>query len=157
MEMCLTGRMMDAAEEGARSGLVSRVVPAADLLEDALKTAAAIAGDAADGRDDQQGAGQHRLRDDAGAGTMLSERRSFQILTATEDKKEGMAAFVEKRPACGKAADSRPIENAGWIPARHATIRRHDPARIPSPFPANREKAAALDLRRFRRQSGRMV
>ena len=66
MEMCLTGRMMDATE-AERAGLVTRVVPAAELLDDALKTAAAIARDAAAGGDRQQGDGERGVRDRAGA------------------------------------------------------------------------------------------
>ena len=64
MEMCLTGRMMDAAE-AERSGLVSRVVPAASLIEEALKAAATIASLSAPGRLRRQGERQPRLRDDA--------------------------------------------------------------------------------------------
>ncbi|MCH4152200.1 MAG: enoyl-CoA hydratase-related protein [Sphingobium sp.] len=100
MEMCLTGRMMDATE-AERSGLVSRVVPAADLLEEALKTAAAIAAmppmAAMINKELVNVAFETTL-----AQGLLSERRSFQILTATEDKKEGMAAFVEKRAGVWK-------------------------------------------------------
>ena len=64
MDMCLTGRMMDAAE-AERSGLVSRVVPAAALLDEALAAAAKIADFSLPGGDDGQGGGQPRLRDDA--------------------------------------------------------------------------------------------
>jgi enoyl-CoA hydratase len=95
MDMCLTGRMMDAAE-AERSGLVSRVVPLADLLEDALKTAATIAGMppmAAKVNKELVNAAFETTLDQG----LLFERRSFQILTATEDKAEGMKAFVEKR------------------------------------------------------------
>ena len=70
MEMCLTGRMMDAAE-AERSGLVAKVVPAAELLDEALKTAEAIAGHAAARRDRGQGDGQRRVRDAAGTGHPL--------------------------------------------------------------------------------------
>ena len=95
MEMCLTGRMMDAAE-AERSGLVSRIVPLADLVEDALKTAATIAAmpplAALINKEMVNAAFETTL--DQG---IVMERRMFQILTATEDKAEGMAAFVEKR------------------------------------------------------------
>ena len=97
MDMCLTGRMMDA-EEAERSGLVSRVVPLGDLLDEAMKAAETIAAmpvmaamvnkemvDAAFEGGLEQG--------------LLHERRLFQILTATEDKAEGMKAFIEKREA----------------------------------------------------------
>jgi enoyl-CoA hydratase len=96
MEMCLTGRMMDAAE-AERSGLVARVVPAADLLDEALKTAAAIAA-----MPPMAAIANKEMVDLAFESTLtqglVGERRLFQILTATEDKKEGMAAFIEKRP-----------------------------------------------------------
>lgn len=96
MEMCLTGRMM-GAEEAERAGLVSRVVPAADLLEDALKTAATIAAmppmAAMMNKEMVNLAYETTLTQG-----LIDERRMFQILVATEDKKEGMAAFVEKRP-----------------------------------------------------------
>jgi enoyl-CoA hydratase len=95
MEMILTGRMIDAVE-AERAGLVARVVPAAELLETALATAEAIAGmaplaamackelvNAADELGLEQG--------------ILLERRQFQLLAGTEDKAEGMAAFIEKR------------------------------------------------------------
>ena len=95
MEMCLTGRMMDAGE-AERAGLVARVVPAAELLDDALTTAAAIAAmppmAAMMNKEMVHVAFETTL--DQG---LLAERRMFQILTATEDKAEGMSAFVDKR------------------------------------------------------------
>jgi enoyl-CoA hydratase len=96
MEMCLTGRMM-GAEEAERSGLVARVVPAADLIEDALKTATAIAAMpplAAIACKEMVGAADETML----AQGILFERRLFHGLFGTEDQKEGMAAFVEKRP-----------------------------------------------------------
>ncbi len=100
MEMCLTGRMMDAAE-AERSGLVARVVPAADLLDDALKTAAVIAA-----MPPMAAMVNKELVNTAFETTLaqgiVTERRLFQILAATEDKAEGMAAFVEKRPGVWK-------------------------------------------------------
>jgi enoyl-CoA hydratase len=100
MDMCLTGRMMDAAE-AERSGLVSRVVPLADLVETALKVAAEIAGMP------PLAAMMNKEMVDLAFETplaqgLLAERRMFQVLTATEDKAEGMAAFVEKRPGVWK-------------------------------------------------------
>ncbi len=96
MDMCLTGRMM-GADEAERSGLVTRIVPAADLLEEAMKTAAAIASmppmAAMVNKEMVNLAFESTL-----AQALVSERRMFQILTATEDKVEGMAAFIEKRP-----------------------------------------------------------
>ncbi|MGX7894280.1 enoyl-CoA hydratase-related protein [Tsuneonella sp. HG222] len=100
MEMCLTGRMMDA-EEAERSGLAARVVPLADLLDDALKTAATIAGMppiAAMVNKEMIGAAYEMTLEQG----LLHERRLFQILAGTEDKMEGMRAFVEKRPGVWK-------------------------------------------------------
>jgi enoyl-CoA hydratase len=97
MEMCLTGRMMDA-EEAERSGLVARVVPAADLLEEALKTAEAIAGMAPLAAI----ATKEMVNTAFETGLALGiayERRLFHGLFGTEDQKEGMAAFVDKRKA----------------------------------------------------------
>ena len=96
MDMCLTGRMMDAAEaEGA--GLVARVVPAADLVAEAIKAAEAIAGMA------PLAALAAKEMVNAAFETTLQqgvtfERRLFHGLFGTADQKEGMAAFVEKRP-----------------------------------------------------------
>ena len=100
MEMCLTGRMMDAAE-AERSGLVSRVVPADKLLEETLKTAQTIASMP------PLAAMMNKEMVDLAFETTLDtglviERRMFQVLTATEDKIEGMKAFVEKRPGSWK-------------------------------------------------------
>jgi enoyl-CoA hydratase len=96
MEMCLTGRMMDAAE-AERSGLVAKVVPAADLVAEALKTAEAIAAmaplAAIATKEMVNAAFEMPL-----AQGIRFERRLFHGLFGTEDQKEGMAAFVEKRP-----------------------------------------------------------
>jgi enoyl-CoA hydratase len=96
MDMVLTGRMMDAAE-AERAGLVSRVVPLDTLLDEALKAAEQIAAmpplAAMMNKEMVNVAFETTL--DAG---LLIERRMFQVLTATEDKTEGMTAFVEKRP-----------------------------------------------------------
>jgi enoyl-CoA hydratase len=97
MEMCLTGRMMDAAE-AERSGLVAKVVPAADLLDEALKTAEAIASMAplaAIATKEMVNAAYEMTL----AQGIVFERRLFHGLFGTEDQKEGMAAFVAKRPA----------------------------------------------------------
>jgi enoyl-CoA hydratase len=96
MEMCLTGRMMDAAE-AERSGLVARVVPLASLVDEALKTANAIAAMpplAAIANKEMVNAAFETTLEQG----LLLERRIFQVLTATADKAEGMAAFLEKRP-----------------------------------------------------------
>jgi enoyl-CoA hydratase len=96
MEMNLTGRMMDAAE-AERSGLVSRVVPAADLIDEALKTAAKIAAKSTISvravKESVNRATETTLREG-----LLFERRLFHAMFATADQKEGMAAFIEKRP-----------------------------------------------------------
>ena len=101
MEMCLTGRMMDAAE-AERSGLVAKVVPADQLLEEALKTAEAIAGmaplAAIATKEMVNAAFEMGL-----AQGIRFERRLFHGLFGTEDQKEGMTAFVEKRPGNWKA------------------------------------------------------
>ncbi len=95
MEMCLTGRMMDAAE-AERSGLASRVVPAEELLEDALKTAAKIAGMSMT-TTMMVKESVNRAYETTLAEGILFERRVFHATFATEDQKEGMAAFAEKR------------------------------------------------------------
>jgi enoyl-CoA hydratase len=97
MEMCLTGRMMDA-EEAERAGLASRVVPAEELLEDALKTAAAIAGMGCPATYMVKES-VNRSYETTLAEGILFERRTFHAAFATEDQKEGMAAFAEKRKA----------------------------------------------------------
>jgi enoyl-CoA hydratase len=95
MEMCLTGRMM-GAEEAERSGLVSRIVSAADLMDDALKTAAKIASMS---RPITMMAKEsvNRAYETTLAEGVLFERRTFHSTFATEDQNEGMAAFIEKR------------------------------------------------------------
>jgi enoyl-CoA hydratase len=96
MEMCLTGRMM-GAEEAERAGLVARVVPAAELLDDALRTAETIASMslpvAMMTKETVNRADEVSL-----AEGIRFERRVFHAMFATADQKEGMAAFVEKRP-----------------------------------------------------------
>ncbi len=96
MEMCLTGRMM-GAEEAERSGLVARVVPAAELLDEALKTAEAIASMAPLAAIATKEMVNAAFELPLGAGINF-ERRLFHGLFGTQDQKEGMAAFVEKRP-----------------------------------------------------------
>jgi enoyl-CoA hydratase len=97
MEMCLTGRMMDAAE-AERSGLVSRVVPAAELLDDALKTASAIAALSLPAVMMTKESVNRAYETTLSEGIRF-ERRVFHAMFATEDQKEGMAAFAEKRKA----------------------------------------------------------
>lgn len=100
MEMCLTGRMMDAAE-AERSGLVSRVVPQAELLAEALKTAQAIAAMPPLGAIAVKELVNLAFETTLDQG-IVAERRTFQVLCATQDKAEGMAAFVEKRAGVWK-------------------------------------------------------
>ncbi len=95
MEMCLTGRMMDAAE-AERSGLVSRVVPAADLIADAMKTADTIAGMSLP-IVMMTKESVNRSYETTLAEGIRFERRVFHAMFATADQKEGMTAFVEKR------------------------------------------------------------
>ena len=95
MDLCLTGRMMDAAE-AERAGLVSRIVPAADLLAEAIKVAERIT---------QMSRpiammvkeSVNRAYETTLAEGVRFERRLFHSTFATEDRKEGMAAFIEKR------------------------------------------------------------
>ncbi|MBK4739190.1 enoyl-CoA hydratase [Noviherbaspirillum pedocola] len=96
MDLCLTGRMMDA-EEAERAGLVSRVVPANQLLEEAMATAQKIASFS------QPVLMMIKESINTAYETTLSEgihfeRRLFHTTFATEDQKEGMRAFLDKRP-----------------------------------------------------------
>jgi enoyl-CoA hydratase len=95
MDMNLTGRFMDAAE-AERCGLVSRIVPAKDLIAEAMKAAGKIAQKSALAamvvKESVNRAQESSLREG-----ILFERRMFNALFSTEDQKEGMAAFIEKR------------------------------------------------------------
>ncbi len=100
MDMILTGRMMDAAE-AERSGLVARIVPSERLIEEALDAARIIAGYG------RIAVGQARAAVERSFETGLAEglqfeKQAFYALFGTEDQKEGMAAFVEKRKAAFK-------------------------------------------------------
>ena len=97
MDMCLTGRMMDAAE-AERSGLVSRIVPAADLIEETIKVATKIAGMSLPAVMMNKEA-VNRSYETTLAEGLRFERRLFHSMFALEDQKEGMAAFAEKRSA----------------------------------------------------------
>ena len=95
MDMCLTGRMMDAAE-AERSGLVSRVVPLGDLIEETLKIAAKIA-DLSGLAVMMNKEAVNRSYETTLAEGLRFERRLFHAMFALDDQKEGMAAFTEKR------------------------------------------------------------
>jgi len=97
MDMVLTGRMMDAAE-AERCGLASRVVPAADLIEEALKAASKIAEFSLPSLIMAKEAVNRSYETTLSEGLRF-ERRLFHSMFALEDQKEGMAAFSEKRPA----------------------------------------------------------
>lgn len=95
MDLCLTGRMMDA-EEAERAGLVSRIVPADELLEEALKTAETVAGMSAPIAMMAKESVNRSFETTLTEGVRF-ERRLFHATFATADQTEGMAAFVEKR------------------------------------------------------------
>jgi enoyl-CoA hydratase len=95
MDMILTGRFIDAGE-AERSGLVSRVVPAGDAVEEALKAASVIASKSKPAAMLAKEAVNASFETGLAQG-VLFERRLFHSLFATEDQKEGMAAFSEKR------------------------------------------------------------
>ncbi|MDX2205735.1 MAG: enoyl-CoA hydratase [Hyphomicrobiaceae bacterium] len=102
MEMCLTGRMMDAAE-AERANLVARVVPAASLMEEAMKTATTIAEMSLPVAMMTKET-VNRAYETTLAEGLRFERRVFHSQFALADQKEGMAAFVEKRKASFKHA-----------------------------------------------------
>lgn len=95
MEMCLTGRFMDA-DEAERSGLVSRVVPATELIDEAVKTAQAIAEKSLNANMIIKESVNRAYETTLSEGVRF-ERRMFHASFGTDQQKEGMAAFVEKR------------------------------------------------------------
>jgi enoyl-CoA hydratase len=97
MDLILTGRMMDAAE-AERAGLVARVVPAAALLDETMKIAEQIAALSLPSVLAAKEAVNRALETSLAEGLRF-ERRVFHALFATHDQKEGMAAFIAKRPA----------------------------------------------------------
>lgn len=96
MEMCLTGRTMDATA-AERAGLVSRVVPAGDLLDEALAVAETVAGMSLPVAMMAKEAVSRAFETTLAEGVRF-ERRLFHAVFATADQKEGMSAFVDKRP-----------------------------------------------------------
>jgi enoyl-CoA hydratase len=97
MEMCLTGRQMDA-QEAERAGLVARVLPADSLLEETLKTARAIAEKSLPATMLVKESVNRAFESSLSEGVRF-ERRVFHSIFASADQKEGMSAFVEKRAA----------------------------------------------------------
>jgi enoyl-CoA hydratase len=97
MDMVLTGRMMEA-QEAERTGLVARVVPVATLMDEALALAETIAGLSLPALMTAKEAINRSFEISLSEGLRF-ERRVFHSLFATEDQKEGMTAFIEKRPA----------------------------------------------------------
>ncbi len=100
MDLCLTGRMMDA-DEAERSGLVARVVPASELIEETLAAATKIAGFSMPAVMMTKET-VNRSYESTLAEGLRFERRLFHSMFALEDQKEGMSAFVEKRTASFK-------------------------------------------------------
>ena len=96
MDLILTGRMMDAGE-AERSGLVARVVPAASLMDETMKVAETIAAMSLPSVLAAKEAVNRSFETSLAEGVRF-ERRVFHALFATKDQKEGMAAFVAKRP-----------------------------------------------------------
>ncbi len=96
MDLILTGRMMDAAE-AERAGLVARIVPVASLIEEAIKVAETIASMSLPSVLAAKEAVNRAFETSLAEGVRF-ERRIFHSLFATHDQKEGMNAFVEKRP-----------------------------------------------------------
>ena len=96
MDLILTGRMMDAAE-AERAGLVARIVPLAQLMDEAMKVAETIAAMSLPSVLAAKEAINRAFETSLAEGVRF-ERRIFHSLFATEDQKEGMSAFIEKRP-----------------------------------------------------------
>jgi enoyl-CoA hydratase len=97
MDLILTGRMMDV-EEAERAGLVARIVPLASLVDEAVKVAEAIASMSLPSVLGAKEAVNRAFETSLAEGVRF-ERRVFHALFATADQKEGMSAFIAKRPA----------------------------------------------------------
>jgi enoyl-CoA hydratase len=96
MDIVLTGRMMDV-EEAERAGLVARIVPLASLVDEAVKVAETIASMSLPSVLGAKEAVNRAFETSLAEGVRF-ERRVFHSLFATADQKEGMAAFIAKRP-----------------------------------------------------------
>ncbi|RAI45980.1 enoyl-CoA hydratase [Rhodoplanes roseus] len=96
MDLCLSGRLMDATE-AERSGLVARVVPLADLMAETMRTAEAVAAMPLAALLLAKEAVNRAFESSLAEG-LAFERRAFHALFATDDQKEGMAAFIDRRP-----------------------------------------------------------
>jgi Enoyl-CoA hydratase/isomerase len=105
MELCLTGRTMDA-DEAERAGLASRIVPADQLLDEALATAATIASMSLPIAMMTKESVNRAFEGTLAEGVRF-ERRVFHAMVATDDQTEGMTAFVEKRDPDFQVADAR--------------------------------------------------
>jgi enoyl-CoA hydratase len=126
-EMCLTGRMMDA-QEAERCGLVSRIVPKDNLLDEALKVADAIGGMSLPSVLTLKEV-MNRAFEVPLAKGVRSERRLFHSLFATADQKEGMVAFLEKRPTRQPSTISAP--SACAVPGSFLPAEAPPAARVP--------------------------
>ncbi len=149
MDMCLTGRMMDAAE-AERCGLVSRVVPVGDLIEEALKAAEKIASFSLPAVMMTKEAVNRSYETTLAEGIRF-ERRVFHSMFALDDQKEGMAAFAEKRSAeLSATAERLPAiarRRSGVDAPESSTISRPTEAalRLPVCFCARRPSRRAIE------------
>ena len=154
MEMCLTGRMMDA-DEAERSGLVSRVVPAERLLDEAIEVAARIAGMSRPAvlmaKESVNRAFETTLNEG-----LRFERRLFNASFATEDKKEGMAAFLENGLP-DSPTDSRVGRAPRLTSAERLAMKRALASELPWPITSRRTSACAAraGARKSTRRGGR--
>ncbi len=162
MEMCLTGRFMEA-EEAERAGLVSRIVPADELVDEAVATAGKIA---SKGRIAVLATKEavNRAYETTLSEGVRAERRLFHALFATEDQAEGMAAFEAQRHLPGRldvsssprqppsAPAGAPVDGAGGLVYRHAPFSRRKETDRQHGQHANRQEARAPDRAAHRGQ-----
>ena len=147
MDLILTGRTIDAAE-AERSGLVSRVVPADDLLTEAKAVATTISQMSRSAARMAKEAVNRAFESTLSEG-LLYERRLFHSTFATDDQSEGMAAFIEKRPAelhppVGAAMSERGAAATTPVPGNRRPKRNSSrPRGKPRHRPGRRPRAAA--------------